>query len=506
MSLMGNKLRSIYQKMPPSFRKSVVSAIISYNKTKNHTLSIFRPVRSNVYKPEQIIKYNRQRQFGPQRRLCYAPYSSMFFSVFGKVAPCYASYHKIHAHYPQQSLKEIWQGEEFGKMREQIKRNDLSDICHFCHIPFMTENYGSMLSSKYDNYHFYREKYPSIMEFELSNNCQLQCIMCNGFLSSGIRSKREKLPAIEQKYDPAFVEQLKEFIPHLKVAEFTGGDPLLIDIYYDIWDCINRLNPNCNLLITTNANTMNERFREVMRNNKRISFNVSIDSLKKEVYESIRIGGNFEKAMQHISVFHDYCRQHKSTLNFLVCPLRKNWKEFPDFIKYANELGISVYFHRVIKPYSHVLWSLPSEELLNIHEYLSKFDFPDKELHQSVNRNNYLNLVAQIHTWYKQSLDREKQRSTPELPFDFMQENEKLLYESLHFFLESNTELHEIYKNDFYAICEKIHHAIGMLPDAINKDAFFEHFLCFPLDESILRLFHSKTDKELAELIKEWMQ
>lgn len=404
---MGNKLRSIYQKMPLFIRTLVVSFFIAVNKIRNFSVKLFRPVKSEVYKPELITVYNKQRQFGPQQKICHAPFTSMFFSVVGKVAPCCATYYKIDADYPQQSLMEIWRGEGYEKIRKQIRQNDLSGICQSCHESFTTKNFGRMLAAKYDNFHFYSEKYPSIMEFELSNSCNMQCIMCNEVLSSGIRSNIEKLPPLELKYDKQFIEQLQEFIPHLKVAEFIGGEPLLIDIYYEIWDLINRMNPECNLFITTNASILNERFLAVMAKNTNLSFNISIDSLKKEVYEAIRIGGNFEKVMKNISVFHDYCRKKKSTLNFMVCPLQKNWNEFPDFVEYCNGMGVCVYFHRVEKPSDLALWSLPHNELLKIHSYLNTFDFPEKELHQKINKNNYTNLVSQIYTWHKQSSERE---------------------------------------------------------------------------------------------------
>jgi MoaA/NifB/PqqE/SkfB family radical SAM enzyme len=49
-------------------------------------------------------------------------------------------------------------------------------------------------------------RYPSMLELELNNTCNLECVMCIGELSSSIRKNREKLPAIRSPYDEAFVE------------------------------------------------------------------------------------------------------------------------------------------------------------------------------------------------------------------------------------------------------------------------------------------------------------
>src|SRR6185295_19977224 len=74
--------------------------------------------------------------------------------------------------------------------------------------------------------------YPKLMEFEISNVCNLECTMCTGFFSSSIRHNREHLPPIKTPYDDAFVRQLEPFVPHLKAARFLGGEPFLIRTYY----------------------------------------------------------------------------------------------------------------------------------------------------------------------------------------------------------------------------------------------------------------------------------
>jgi MoaA/NifB/PqqE/SkfB family radical SAM enzyme len=92
--------------------------------------------------------------------------------------------------------------------------------------------------------HYFRNKltghinYPRVMEFELSNECNLECVMCNGYFSSSIRKNREKLPASVSPYNDQFVDELDQFIPHLTDAKFLGGEPFMIDIYLKIWERI----------------------------------------------------------------------------------------------------------------------------------------------------------------------------------------------------------------------------------------------------------------------------
>src|SRR5690606_6216470 len=111
--------------------------------------------------------------------------------------------------------------------------NNFNHRCSVCKTNVENGNHVSVLSKLYD-YNYEVQEYPAVMEFELSNKCNLECVMCKGELSSTIRKQRDKLPPLNTPYDSTFVEQLKEFIPHLKEAKFLGGEPFLIDIYYEI--------------------------------------------------------------------------------------------------------------------------------------------------------------------------------------------------------------------------------------------------------------------------------
>ncbi len=106
-------------------------------------------------------------------------------------------------------------------------------------------------------------------------------------LSLRLRKYRDSLP----------VDQLEEFIPHLKEAKFLGGEPFLIDIYYKIWDKIIELNPSVKITITTNGTVFNKRVQEIL---EKLDCNIimSIDAFNKTTYESIRIQGDYEKIWQ----------------------------------------------------------------------------------------------------------------------------------------------------------------------------------------------------------------
>jgi len=343
--------------------------------------------------------FQLKRLYGPLAHFCFAPHTSMFFSLHGKMAPCYATYNEKSDIFGDTTISESWFEGSFAEIRKEHADCQFEENCMFCYNLFKNKTYGSMLQQKYEHYAFSKRKYPVIMEFELSNRCNLECIMCDSNLSSSIRKKSNADAIHSDAYNDDFLEQLKEFIPHLQMAEFTGGDPFLIEIYYKIWDMIITLNPKCEILITTNANTMNERILRLMERTKKIHFNVSVDALNKELYESIRKNGSFENALKNIDIFNNYCKKNNTGMNLLVCPMTVNRYEIPELIKFGNSKKIGVFFHTVVKP-QHLSLKYQSpgflEELIG---FLSGFTFKTNTANERKNTENYINLIKLLQSW-----------------------------------------------------------------------------------------------------------
>ena len=346
-----------------------------------------------------VVNYNKQRAYGPRPILCYAPFTSMFFSREGKMAPCYASYGSKSDSWPQKSIHYSWFEGEFKNIRKEINNGNLNYSCSFCKPIFESENFGSLLPNKYEPYGIGKINYPKIMEFELSSRCNLECIMCDGNLSSAIRKNRDGMPAHHEIYNDKFVDELEEFIPHLQMAEFTGGDPFLIPIYYKIWEKITEINPNCQILITTNANTMNARIEKMLATYKNLHFNMSIDSLNKNNYEEIRKNAILENVIENAKIFIDYCRINKTSCNILVCPLTINSRDLPEIIDFANENNICVYFHTVVKPKKLSLKYQSYEYLKDLIDFLNLYQPRLNTKNQKTNASNYRSLVHLLNTW-----------------------------------------------------------------------------------------------------------
>lgn len=357
--------------------------------------SLFIKNRGNG--PKSVIgfeDYNKQRSEKTINSFCQAPSINMYFSWEGKVIACCFNQRYIIGHYPEQSIDEIWNSEKIKELRESLKKYDLSNGCSACKNDLINSNYTSSNALRFDEYQI--GDYPKMMEFQLGNTCNLACVMCNEHLSSTIRKNRAHLPPLPMKYDAAFVKQLEPYIAHLKFTNFSGGEPFLIDIYYDIWDLIVAKNPTCIIKITTNATVLNNRVKNLLQIGN-FDITISLDSLIPEKYEAIRIGANFNRVMENIAVFSDYCNNN-TRLNINFCPMADNWEEIPNFFEFCNKINASIYFSIVYDPYNKSIQRLSIQEL---HAIISQTEqkITDLGLNQGRNYHEWIRLKNQINKW-----------------------------------------------------------------------------------------------------------
>ncbi|PKP22574.1 MAG: hypothetical protein CVU05_03295 [Bacteroidetes bacterium HGW-Bacteroidetes-21] len=355
--------------------------------------------------PQDIIReYNSTRNFLKRRKLCYAPFNALRFSLSGNIyACCYNRFHSL-GKYPEVSVTEAWFGEKAEKLREAISQNDLSLGCHSCYSKLINRNFQASGSKIYDTFKE-QKKGPSLLDFEISNTCNLECIMCNGENSSLIRRNREKGDPYPLVYDDDFVNQLDPFISGLKEARFVGGEPFLIDIYKKIWTRLSTLNKSIKINILTNGTVLNDEIIEFYKNNN-VHVSFSLDSINKETYESIRINARFENVMQNFNTIYQLSRQYKRDLTVNICPIRKNMWEIPDMVNHYTNLNIPIVLHIAVYPSAEVIGTMSTEKL---QEYLNFLSEVKIQTHSFISKANYTafeSYRSQVSVWLKKAIQQ----------------------------------------------------------------------------------------------------
>ena len=352
-----------------------------------------------------IEQYNASRDPGQTYRICHVPFRSMFLGPDGRVNPCCANRTYVYGKYPEESLHEIWFGENAKKFREYILQNDLSNGCDACSQNILLKSFDLVAAKPYDQM-LENLDYPSHIDFNLSNICNLECVMCYGWASSSIIKNRYGLKAPENPYKEKFLEEIQEFLPHLKSAFYIGGEPFLIPVFYELWEATLKINPACTFFIQTNATVLNDRIKELLERGN-FFLNVSIDSLHKDTFESIRANANFEKTMENLDYFIEYSIRKETNINLTVCPLQQNMEEIPALVEFANKRNIKLFFNTVLIPHSHSFFGLDRAKINELIAYYSSFSFPAKNENHAT-RASLVSLIGQMKHFYSNDEYRKK--------------------------------------------------------------------------------------------------
>jgi len=359
---------------------------------------------SAEFTQETLKNYNRSVHTPIKGSESHAPFKSLYFGHEGGViACCYNRTYKL-GFYPDKSIKEIWEGEQAVNLRKYIAENNLDHGCSGCKAQILAgDKSGNKAKSKqYDGHPLNSNGYPSLLEFELSNTCNLECDMCSGEFSSLIRKNREGLPDLKQPYDDAFVDQLDEFIPHLEEAKFFGGEPFLIEFCYKVWERMIELNPKIRITIQTNGTILNNRVKEILSKIK-FHIGVSIDSLEKDNYERIRVNAKFERTMENMKWFREYSKKQGTFFGISACAMQENWHELPDFVRLCNDMNVPVYFHTVFFPKKSAFHSLDQEPLEHMVKVLSEKKFSTAlTITQSRNKRHFEDTINQLRLLIKE--------------------------------------------------------------------------------------------------------
>lgn len=358
-----------------------------------------------------IKKYNSHRRIIARPILCHAPFSNINFAQNGDMTVCCYNRTEVLGRYPTNSIQEAWESPIAGELRHYMKQKYLGIGCANCKDQIISGNIQGTKAIYYDKNASLRHLLPAytappkVFEFEISNICNLECIMCNGYFSSAIRANREKLPKIHSPYDAAFIDEVKKFLPYLTDAKFLGGEPFLIGQYYDIWNAIIAINPSIKVHITTNGTVLNKKAQDILEKID-AGIIISVDSLDKENYERIRINGDFDILMENIQWFINYRNRKKSFLSFAVCPMLSNRKHLTEVIQFCIRHDINIHYNTVRDPENETLKNATPHILNELIADIVNI----KHSHSPIGKNNKertFDFLSHLKVWLNNSTEKE---------------------------------------------------------------------------------------------------
>lgn len=477
-----------------------------------------------ILSKETLSAYNESRNCANKKIVCHAPFVNLNFAQSGEVRACCYNNKHILGKWPEQSLKDIWFGSQIKALQQFILKDDLGGGCIECGKMLDFGNHQGVKARFYDNHASYPivEKVnnlkhkllggtdmPKVMEFELTNECNLECVMCTGYFSSSIRKNREKLPPIISPYNDDFVNELDAFIPYLTDAKFLGGEPFMMEIYLKIWERILKIKPSIRIHITTNGTFLNNRIKDLLEG-LNAGIIISIDSVEKDTYKKIRVNGNLEKVMENLVYFMDYTKRKKTFISIAACPMTNNWRELPQLLDFCIERNITLYFNVVFYPFELSLKRLSSEKLTEIISFLEQKKLPAVSRNQrsplNLSIRAYLGFIQQLRGWVQEKKGDNIDKATAFISADdaiwsldkIREVTEKIILLEENDFPEEKDVLKSILKVVFAKtpqgeISNTLCSFVQVTSKHLNKD---ENVTSIEKIKKIAELIESRTDRE----------
>lgn len=324
-----------------------------------------------------IASNDRARDFSNKavRAFCYAPFNSIYLDTLGNVRVCCQNQKYSLGNIARERLKDIWRGPRARALRKAMMADNLKLGCDYCQWQLDEGNVGNLFVKNFETFPVTSDDppWPHQIEFAISNTCNLECVMCNGELSSTIRARREKLPPLPKVYGDEFFEDLREFLPHAGHLKFLGGEPFLARETLRVCDLLIelRLSPPCHF--TTNGTQRNPTVERIL-DCLPVSLAISLDGATKETVERLRVNARYDELMANLRWFRDYTQSRGTTLDLTYCLMRENWREFGDYLALGDDFDCDVKVNTVTQPAHMSLMTLPRERLAEVVDDLERRD------------------------------------------------------------------------------------------------------------------------------------
>lgn len=174
------------------------------------------------------------------------------------------------------------------------------------------------------------------LRLSITDRCNLRCKYCMGDKDIVFLPKDELLS----------VEEIGRVIKifsdlGIKKIRITGGEPLVRRNFRDIVETINNIEDIEEINITTNGIRLSEEL-EFLKDKKIHSLNISLDTLKKDLFKEITGGGDLDKVL--FSLHRAIELKFKRIKLNVVLVRGKNDSEIMDFVNLTEKYPIDIRF------------------------------------------------------------------------------------------------------------------------------------------------------------------
>jgi len=173
------------------------------------------------------------------------------------------------------------------------------------------------------------ESKPLTLDVAITNDCDIDCIMCFTKYMS------------HHDMSPEVFESVRQMFPYPMEIRWNDAGEILAtknpDYYLDV---INELRPPKSY-VSTNLLTADKYLEKIVAGGL-THISVSMDAATPQTYRSIRVGSDFERVVNNLKLIKAYKVQKKTEIPYITLvfvAMKKNIHELPQFVELAHEVG-----------------------------------------------------------------------------------------------------------------------------------------------------------------------
>jgi len=189
------------------------------------------------------------------------------------------------------------------------------------------------------------DSYPPCLQIEPSSICNFRCVMCYQIDKSFSGGHSEYMGYMSLEKFRDVIDQADGNIEAITLA--SRGEPLLNrDIVQMLEYCRGKF---LALKVNTNASVLTEEIIHTLLSSDVQIIVFSIDAADKELYEKVRVGGNFERLIRNLDRFNEIKSKHYPDSNAItrisgvkinslqdMDSMEKMWSNYADIVAFTN--------------------------------------------------------------------------------------------------------------------------------------------------------------------------
>jgi len=212
-----------------------------------------------------------------------------------------------------------------------LKRARRKDLFQYAGLTRMQKENNALNLEEMDKASLQLESYPSRLVLELTNACNLRCIMCG----------RDDEEFAQTFFDLNSLKQIDYILDKItEVTVFGWGEPTMHPQFHQILEYLDQF--PLKKYFVTNGMLLDKFIDDIFNFNVDI-IAISLDGACPETNDRIRVNGDFSKVVANIKSIVERRKELNVKypyMNFVTTLMKDNIKELPQMVRLAHDIGI----------------------------------------------------------------------------------------------------------------------------------------------------------------------